>query len=81
MPKSKHCSYCQNRVHNKRILETDINANNGLRIWISQPNQLSVNGWFDKFVGIGQESVTINYCPICGRNLNEAKNDTIETGA
>lgn len=71
------CDYCKNKSKNKYLVQSkDMDAGVDAKICVywntltkaDQPN-LVVSGWFDGFVGIAPVSVSINYCPICGRAL------------
>lgn len=67
------CEYCE-KVINKPLIESD-SENSGIEVNIAywkkkKKAQISAYGWFDSCVGIESVELEINYCPMCGRGLN-----------
>ena len=70
------CEYCE-KVNNKPLIESD-SKNSGVKVDIAywkkkKKAQMSAYGWFDTYVGIESVELEINYCPMCGRSLNNGK--------
>ena len=67
------CEYCKYRAMNKPLVESK-DKDEGVIAWLQQLKRdekmyLCVYGWYDGIVGIAQQQVRINYCPMCGRRL------------
>ena len=65
--KQKHCPYCRDRanllqLNDEHPIESDI-------VYINK------NGYLNSETDNGHVYRKINYCPMCGRKLNEEDND------
>lgn len=69
------CKYCDNKNILKREEYSDINSYGKAEILIEDKNILKLKlQWFDNFRGATMATaayVDINYCPWCGRKLND----------
>ena len=63
------CRYCEN----SEPLGSSGDVSDGVEMLIAN-GHLVVNGWFDGCVGIAPIQTPIDYCPMCGRPLKEARN-------
>ncbi len=59
------CEYCEEG----RVLGKSKSELEGADAEIDR-NELVISGWYDSYVGIVPLRIPINFCPMCGSDLN-----------
>jgi hypothetical protein len=62
-----NCLYCKNKIKNIDIINSGF-YNDGVIVTIRY-GLLHTNAWYDSFSGMDIKDVKINFCPMCGRKL------------
>lgn len=71
--KQNNCPYC----HGKPLMYYDYGDDSN-KIWIDSNGKLQQVTWSATYIAVDtdpEDGVQLNYCPMCGRPLNEEEDD------